>query len=56
MTSKSSAARPSSRRHDTVLDDELRLGVGRPGGRDEAELGPRLDEHLATERASPRAR
>ena len=33
--------------HDAaVLDDELRLGVGRPVGGDEPQLGPRLDEHL----------
>ena len=34
--------------HDAaVLDDELRLGVGRPVGGDEPELGPRLHEKLA---------
>ena len=56
MTSKSSAARPSSRDDDTGLDDELGLGVGRPCGGNEAELGPGLDQHLAAERASPRGR
>ena len=34
---------------DAVLDHELGLGVGRPGGRDEPELGPGLDEQLAAE-------
>ena len=34
---------------DPVLDDELRLGVVRPAGCDEPELGERRDELLAME-------
>ena len=45
---------PVETRHDPVLDDELRSGIGGPAGRDEAELRPRLDEQLAPELRAPR--
>ena len=40
---------------DAVLDDELRLRIERPAGRDEAQLGMRRDEQLAIELAAARA-